>query len=50
MDPVRVLQGEEALLKVRLTQVEGGGGILGVTASHILVGERLGLRTCSPTR
>jgi hypothetical protein len=39
MDVSQVLKGKEALMKVRLTYLEGGGSILGVTMSHILVGE-----------
>jgi hypothetical protein len=38
MDPVTVLSGDAPVLAVRLTQLAGGGSILAVTASHVVLG------------
>jgi hypothetical protein len=39
MDASAVLSGAAPVLAVRLTQLAGGGSILAVTASHVVLGE-----------
>lgn len=41
MDAAAVLSGDAPVLAVRLTQLAGGGSILAVTGSHVVLGEPL---------
>jgi hypothetical protein len=42
MDAVAVLSGDAPVLAVRVTQLAGGGSILAVTASHVVLGASCG--------